>query len=236
MARTTPASPRAYQSGCGPLGGGYIPAHGFHSFARAAGVSGDGARLCARGLAAAGAGLGRAPGVSGRGIAAGGGAGFCRDLCRRGIRRQRARPGRCRDHFRGAGRRLRLDRRLYVDPQHGVVDDRPLWRSRSARPVSAKADPNGPSRQLLPDRARQRLGRGGVGDPRPPRRRRVCAERRQGVHLGRRGQRHLCRDGANRGRGPARHILPRRRKRHTRPVLWQKGKKARLEQRSRRRW
>ena len=37
------------------------------------------------------------------------------------------------DHLRGTGDRLRLDRRLSVDPQHGGVDDRPLRRRGAAR-------------------------------------------------------------------------------------------------------
>ncbi len=228
--RAVPPQPgQAVEGGCGVPRGSYIRAHGFHAFGRAAGVSGDGAGLCPRGMAARGTRLGRAPGISGRGAAAGGRTRLCRDLCRRGVRRQRARPGRRRDPVRGAGGGLRLDRSLSVDPQHGVVDDRPLWRSRAARPVAAKADPNGPSRQLLPDRTGQRFRCGGIGDPRPPRRRRLRAERRQGVHLGRRHQRHLCRDGQDRRRRRARDLLPGRRKRHTRAVFRQERTQARLE-------
>ena len=54
-------------------------------------------------------------------------------------------------------------------------------------------------------------------------------KRHQGVYFGRRRQRHLCRDGSDRRRGAARHLLPRRRKGRPGLVVWQKGKKARLE-------
>ena len=60
-------------------------------------------------------------------------------------------------------------------------------------PLSAEADVDGAFRQLLPDRAGQRLGRRRAADPRPARRRPLCPERVQGVHLRRRPQRHLCR-------------------------------------------
>ena len=111
--------------------------------------------------------------------------------------------GRRRDHLRGAGGGLRLDRGLSLDPQHGVVDGRPLWRPRAARPLPARPRQHETPRQLLPDRAGQRLGRSSAGDPRPPRRRRLRAERHQGVHLGRRDLRPLRRDGADRRRGAA---------------------------------
>ena len=65
-----------------------------------------------------------------------------------------------------------------------------------------RADDDGAFRQLLPDRAGQRLGCGGARDPRGARRRRLRAERDQGVHLRRRGQRHLRGDGAHRRGGP----------------------------------
>ena len=45
---------------------------------------------------------------------------------------------------------------------------------------------HGAHRQLLPDRARRRLGRGGADEPRAARRRRLRARRRQAVHFGRR--------------------------------------------------
>ena len=194
---------------------------------RAARLSGDRAAVRAGRVAAPRAGLGRARGVSGGGTAPGGGARLRRHLCRR--------------QFGGSGL-TRLDATIifeelatacvstaaYLDPQHGGMDDRPLRQRGAARALSAKADVDGAFRQLLPDRAGQRLGRGGAADPRPARRRRLCAERRQGVHLRRRAQRLYVVDGAHRRAGPARHLLPCRRERHAGPVLRQAGEKARL--------
>ena len=51
----------------------------------------------------------------------------------------------------------------------------------------------------------------------------------QGVHLGRRRQRHLCRDGADRRPGAKGHLVSRRRKGDARPLVRQEGKKTRLE-------
>ena len=70
---------------------------------------------------------------------------------------------------------------------------------------------HGAFRQLLPDRAGQRFGCGGTRHPRGARRRGIRAQRDKGIHLGRRGQRRLCDDGAHRRRGPKGHFLPRRR-------------------------
>ena len=47
---------------------------------------------------------------------------------------------------------------LHLDPQHGRLDDRRLRRRRAAPPLPAQALLNGAFRQLLPDRARRRLG------------------------------------------------------------------------------
>ena len=62
----------------------------------------------------------------------GGGARLRRHLCQGRCRRLGADPARCRADFRGTGARLHLDRRLYLDPQHGGVDDRHL-RQRGVR-------------------------------------------------------------------------------------------------------
>ena len=101
--------------------------------------------------------------------------------------------------------------------------------ARTARAVSARADDDGAFRELLPDRARQRLGCCGARHPRRARRRRLRAQRDKSVHLGRLGQRHLCDDGAHRRRGAKGHLLPRRREGYPRPFLRQEGAKARLE-------
>src|SRR5205807_2285226 len=70
------ASPIAAAS-FGPL----IFPDGLHPLRRAARVPGNRARLCPRRMAAPRTGLGPARGVPGRGVAQGGGARFCRDLC-----------------------------------------------------------------------------------------------------------------------------------------------------------
>ena len=180
-------------------------------------------------MAATRAGLGRTGGISGRGSAQGGGARLCRHLCQGSVRRQRPHAARCRADLRGIGHRLRLDRRLSLDPQHGGLDDRPLWRRGAARPLSAEADVDGAFRELLPDRAGQRLGRRGIADLGAARRRRLRPERHQGLHLGRRHQRYLCRDGAHRRGRPEGHFLPGYRERREGPLLWQEREKARLE-------
>ena len=62
-------------------------------------------------------------------------------------------------HLRGAGAGLHLDRGLYLDPQHGGVDDRRLRRRDAAQELPAEALHHGAFRELLPDRAGFRLGR-----------------------------------------------------------------------------
>ena len=55
-------------------------------------------------------------------------------------------------------------------------------------------------------------------------------ERQQGLHLGRRPQRHLCRDAAHRRAGGGRRLDAGGRGGHARPVVRQAGAEARLEQ------
>ena len=74
-------------------------------------------------------------------------------------------------------------------------------------------------RQLLPDRAGRRLGRGGAQDQGGARRRPLRPQRRQAVHLRRRHLRHLRDHGAHRRGRPLRHLDPRDREGHARPVL-----------------
>ena len=145
----------------------YICHHGFRALGRAAGVSGDGAGVCARGMAAACARAGTSasefPVAALRAAAALGFAGIYVG-----------------EEFGGSGL-TRLDAAIIfeelaaacvstaaylIDPQHGGVDDRPLRQSGAARAVSAEADDDGAFRELLPDRAGQRLGRGGARHPR----------------------------------------------------------------------
>ena len=68
--------------------------------------------------------------------------------------------------FEELASRLRLDRGLSLDPQHGGVDDRSFRRRGAAPPLPAEARADGALRQLLPDRARCRLGRGRAEDAR----------------------------------------------------------------------
>ena len=96
-------------------------------------------------------------------------------------------------HLRGTGAGLHLDRRLYLDPQHGGLDDRRLRRRRRAPEIPAEALHDGAFRELLPDRAGRRLRRRQPEDARAPRRRPLRARRHQGLHLRRRRLRHLCR-------------------------------------------
>ena len=72
-------------------------------------------------------------------------------------------------HLRGTGAGLHLDRGLYLDPQHGGLDDRRLRRRRAAPAIPAEALHHGAFRELLPDRAGRRLGR------REPEDARACA-------------------------------------------------------------
>ncbi len=79
-----------------------------------------------------------------------------------------------------------VDQRLHLDPQHGVVDDRPLRLAGGEAEISALDDHDGKDRQLLPDRAVVRIGRGGAQDQGGAGRRPLCRQRLQGLHLGRR--------------------------------------------------
>src|SRR6185369_5404750 len=68
--------------------------------------------------------------------------------------------------FRRAGAGLSVDRRLHLDPQHGRMDDRRLWRRRPARAPAARSLQHGEICQLLPYRARLRVGRRKTENPR----------------------------------------------------------------------
>ena len=72
-------------------------------------------------------------------------------------RRLGADAARRHDHLRGTGAGLHLDRGLYLDPQHGGVDDRRLRRRGAAQEIPAEALHHGAFRELLPDRAGLRL-------------------------------------------------------------------------------
>ena len=71
--------------------------------------------------------------------------------------------------------------------------------------------------ELLPDRARRRLGRRGADDARRARWRPLCAQRPEAIHLRRRRRRSLCRDGADRRRRPGRDFDAGRARRHPGP-------------------
>ena len=66
--------------------------------------------------------------------------------------------------FEGAGDGLPLDRGLYLDPQHGVVDDRPLRLGCATPPLPAAPRDHGAFVELLPHRAGRGLGRSGAQD------------------------------------------------------------------------
>ena len=142
-----------------------------------------------------------------------------RHLCPRRCRRLGAGPARRRADLRGAVARRSGVFLLHLDPQHGGVDDRPLRQRRAAPALPAEADLDGMAGQLLPDRAGLGLGRRGAEDARGEERRRLCAERRQAVHLRRRRQRSLCRHGAHRRRRAEGHFHLRRAEGRARPLL-----------------
>ena len=152
------------------------------------------------------------------------------DLCEERCRRIGHVASRRRDHHGRTFRGLHLDGRLHLHPQHGVVDDRSLWQRRAAQTLPSQADDDGDDRELLPDRAGLRLGRRGAQDARGAGRRRLCSERKQGIHLRRGRFGHLCLHGAHRRRRPQGHLMSRRRKGNEGPVVRQEGTKDRLEQ------
>eukprot|EP01139_Manchomonas_bermudensis_P025073 Amastigsp_a844223_12.p2 type:complete len:230 gc:universal Amastigsp_a844223_12:407-1096(+) len=92
------------------------------------------------------------------------------------------------------------------------MDGGHLWHGRAAQGACAWACVDGCPRLVLPHRAVVRLrcgraahhGRGG--------RRRLCSERREGVHLRRRGDRRVPRDGAHRRGRRQRHLVLHRRR------------------------
>ena len=151
-----------------------------------------------------------------------------RALCRRGCGGLGLPAARRGDRAGGARRRLHLDGGLCLDPQHGRLDDRRLRERGPAPRVAAEAQFDGVVRELLPDRARQRVGRGLADHKGRARRRGLRAQRRQGVHLGRRERRPLRHHGAHRGRGAGRDHLHRRRGRHAGALLRRAGEEARL--------
>ena len=144
-------------------------------------------------------------------------------------RRLGADAARRHDHLRGAGAGLHLDRRLYLDPQHGGLDDRRVRRRRAAATLPAEALHHGAFRELLPDRAGLRLRCREPEDARDARRRPLRAQRHQGLHLGRRRLRRLCLHGAHRRGRAARHLVHRGREGHAGALLRRAGEEARLE-------
>ena len=111
------------------------------------------------------------------GAAPGGGARLRRHLCEGRRRRLGAVAARRHHHLRGAGAGLHLDRRLYLDPQHGGLDDRRLRRRGAAQEIPAEALHHGAFRELLPDRAGLRLRRREPEDQGRARRRPLRAQR-----------------------------------------------------------
>ena len=159
-----------------------------------------------------------------------------RHLCEGRCRRLGFVAARRHHHLRGIGAGLHLDRRLYLHPQHGGLDDRRLRRRAAAQALPAEALQHGAFRELLPDRAGRGLGRREPCDQGAPRRRSLRARRRQGVHLRRRRVRHLCLHGAHRRGRAEGHFLHRGREGHAGAFLRRAGKEARLEIAADRRW
>ena len=156
--------------------------------------------------------LGRGEAFSGRRDARGGNARHRRRLHQGRRRRLGVDAVRRRADLRGAGDGLPDGVGLHLDPQHGVVDDRRVRQRHPAPQMAAEALHDGAARQLLPDRAGLRLGRRGAAHPRGARRRPLCAQRPEAVHLRRRRGRSLCGDGADRrptGRAASRRLSSR---------------------------
>ena len=129
-------------------------------------------------------------------------AGPRRHLRARGRRRLGSHALRRRRDRRGAREGRPVDRRLHHDPQHGRVDDR-LVRHRGAAPHVAAApdrDDATSAATASPSRVRGRMPRPSPR-ARSARRRRLRADRRQAVHLGRRRGVRLRRHGAHRRAG-----------------------------------
>src|SRR3546814_1904800 len=82
-----------------------------------------------------------------------------------------ARPARIRADHGGDGLWLPLHLGLHLDPQHGLVDDRPFRRAAGQGQISARPRDDGHARELLPHRTVVGLGRGGAQDEGGPRRR-----------------------------------------------------------------
>ena len=107
-------------------------------------------------------------------------------------------PARRHADLRGARHRLPDRVGLHVDPQHGGLDDRRLRLGGAAPAMAAETVHHGASGELLPDRARRRLGRRGARHARRAPWRPLCAQRPEAIHLRRRRRRSLCGDGADR--------------------------------------
>ena len=131
--------------------------NGFRPFRGSARLSGDRARFRPRRNDAPCAGVGRGRDLPGGHAAAGGGARFRRPLCARRCRRLGALAAGCGDHLRGAGAGLRVDRRLYFDPQHGCLDDRCVRQRGTAPALYSRPLHDEDIRELLPHRAGCRL-------------------------------------------------------------------------------
>jgi hypothetical protein len=129
---------------------------------------------------------------------------------------RRVHPGRCRRlgalaarrgaDLRGARHGLPDGRGLYLHPQHGGLDDRPLRRGRAAPEWLPKLCTHGVSGELLPDRAGRGLGRGGADHARRARGRHYVVNGVKAVHLGRGRLGPLRHHGAHREGGRVRHL------------------------------
>ena len=143
---------------------------------------------------------------SARPLAEDGGTRLRRPLRLRGARRQRPHPPRRDPCVRGAVDGVPLGRGLPVNPQHVRADDRQLRFRGPEGPGAAARRLHGDSAELLPDRARLGLRRGGAADARRARARRLAADGDESVHLGRRLFGRLHRHGAVGSGGAEGHL------------------------------
>ena len=128
----------------------------------------------------------------------------------------------------GDGLWLSVDQRLHLDPQYGELDDRHVRQPGSEGQVPALADHDGAHCELLPHRTELGIGRRGAQDPGGARRRPLCRQRIEAIHLGRGRERDLCHDGPHRQGGPQGHFVPRHREGHARRQLRRQRAQARL--------
>ena len=130
---------------------------------------------------------------------------------------------------RGARDGRPLGRRLHHDPQHGGVDDRHLRHRVAAPGVAPAPRRHDRLRGVLPHRAGCGIGCRRHHHERDPLGRRLRADGRQAVHLGRGRSIRLCRHGAHGRAGRPRHHGVPRARRDSRAVVRGQGAEDGLE-------